>query len=507
MVQNQSGRLAILSLPPGVVRDNTEYGAKGRWWDTDLVRWYGAMVGPIGGWRRRDEAPVQGAARAIIAWRDNAGTRHIAIGTHRGLFAKRAAGTTTEITPAGYVTGQISGGAHAGFGQGPFGTGAFGVPRPDTGDLTDATIWDLDTFGERLVACANTDGALHAWDLDNANPAEPVAGAPTQCLGLVVTAERSLMAYGASGDSRTLAWSDLEDMTDWTPGAENQAGDFTLSTQGSIVRALRLGSQILILTTVDAHVCTYRRPPYVYGFERVGHGCGAISRGCAVAAGQMAMWWGRGGFWRYDGGAVYPLRCDLQDYLWDDLNRGQRSKIAAYHNSRHGEVTWLYPSASSSEVDAYVTYSYRHDWWSKGRMARGCGAEEGAFDYPLLVSIETEAGETVGYVYEHERGHHYDGAIPFAETGPIELGAGEQVAKVGGVIGDEASVGQVELGFRTRMFPNAPETTVANVALTARGEADLRFTARQVRMRIEGAAAESWRFGTARLRIGAGGGR
>lgn len=62
-----------LSLPPGVWGDGTEYQSKGRYAEAQLVRWYGAALGPVGGWRRRGAGAVSGKARAALAWTANDG--------------------------------------------------------------------------------------------------------------------------------------------------------------------------------------------------------------------------------------------------------------------------------------------------------------------------------------------------------------------------------------------------------------------------------------------------
>lgn len=40
-----------LDLPPGVYRNGTLYQAKGRWYDSNLVRWASGSIGPVGGWQ------------------------------------------------------------------------------------------------------------------------------------------------------------------------------------------------------------------------------------------------------------------------------------------------------------------------------------------------------------------------------------------------------------------------------------------------------------------------
>ena len=113
----------------------------------------------------------------------------------------------------------------------------------------------------------------------------------------------------------------------------------------------------------------YSGLPFVFSFERIGFGCGAISKGCVAAIGQRAVWWSTSGFWLYDG-AIQPLESDVWDFLRLDVNAAQRSKVTSFHNSAHGEVWWFYPSASSSEVDRYVYWDYRRNHWGKGSLAR-----------------------------------------------------------------------------------------------------------------------------------------
>lgn len=484
---------------PGVFRNGTEYETSGRWQDANLVRWYGRQLGPIGGWRPRSNNAVTGKARTILPWKTLGSDRWIGIGTHSNLYVQNSAGQVFDITPIGFVAGAADESAGAGFGFGPFGSDAFGTPRRDTGSGTPALVWDLDTWGQYLVGCAASDGKLHQWTLNTAVKAAPVSGAPTSCLGLVVTEQGFMMALGAGGDPRRVQWSAQGDNTDWTPSAANQAGDIDLITSGTIVKGAKLGPLVLVLTDLDAHVGRYLGLPYVYEFERVGYGCGAMSKGCVVAMGQQAVWWSKSGFWIYDG-STRPIECEVFDFLTRNLNQSQKSKISGFHNAQYGEAWWFYPSAASSENDSYVYWDYRRDHWNVGALGRLCAAEPSVFKWPLAM-------DAAGLCYEHEVGSAYDGALPFAETGPFELGNGDQIMQCRSLIADEATPGQATVSFRTRLYPDAAETVVDAVALTSAGRADLRFAGRQVKMRVTQAASTPWRFGRARLELQAGGRR
>jgi hypothetical protein len=188
----------------------------------------------------------------------------------------------------------------------------------------------------------------------------------------------------------------------------------------------------------------------------------------------------------------------VSDYVFRNMNASQQSKVYAVHNSQFGEVWWFYPSATSNEIDSYVLYNYREGHWSIGLLPRSSGTGPGAFDKPLMMGVD-------GYLYEHEVGLVQDEENVFAESGPVQIGAGDDVMSVREVIPDELNQGDVELMFSTKFYPNGDETefgpfSTANPTLA-------RFTGRQIKMRIKQTRPDSWRVGTMRLDAVAGGRR
>ena len=219
--------------------------------------------------------------------------------------------------------------------------------------------------------------------------------------------------------------------------------------------------------------------------------------GAAVNADGRALWMSQGGFWAYDGFAQ-PLPCTVQDYVFANLNTSQLAKISGYHRAEHGEVVWHYPSSQSTECDSYVAFQYRENCWHIGSLERTCGVDEGAFPNPMAMSPD-------GYLYEHEVGWDYDGAIPHAETGQIQIGTGDQVMLVKGVMPDDRTLGDVSIAFYVKDRPDSSDTTYGPYTLTEK--TDLRFTARKARVRYTGVRATDWRVGEPELDIQAGGRR
>lgn len=491
--------LIPLQLPPGVYKNGTDQQAAGRWIDASLVRWSEGVMKPVAGWDEFTESSIGVPVRGSIGWRDNDGALRIVGGTYNGLHYIGQQGSIVDITPTGLSAGRIDAGANIGFGGGLFGVGSFGTPRTPTDILLPPTVWSMDTFGDLLLAVSPDDGRLVTWDNIPTNLATFVAGAPEDLRGVVVTEERFAMLLGADGDPRKVAWGDQESISVWNPAATNQAGEFVIQTSGSIMTGTRVRGQTLILTDVDAHTATYVGPPFVYGFERVGTNCGIIAPDAGASMEGGFIWMGRNGFYSFNGGAVERLPCDVADYIFGDINLTQKGKITAVCLAPQNEIWFFYPNGN--ENDRYVVYNYREQHWTVGDLGRTSGLECGVFERPLWF-------DSTGKLWRHEVGTAYPGAaLPFAESGPFQLGAGDQVMSATSLIPDERTQGDVQVIFKTRFHPNDVERSYG--PYLPANPTDVRFTGREVRMRVEGRAARPaiWRWGIPRVDAVAGGRR
>jgi len=483
--------LASIELAPGVYRHGTELDSANRYRDVNFVRWQNGSLRPIGGWVTRKQSAFASKPRGAIAWADNSQDSRIVAGTYEKLYTVNAGGTVVDITPVGFSVGNESAQVNTGYGGSLWGTSTYGTTRPSDGVPERCTTWALDTWGQYLLACSSDDGKIYEWQLNPANPAALVANAPTQNKGIVVTDERFVFALGANDNPRRVQWCDRENNTEWTPLITNQAGDFDLQTAGEIMQGLRVKGKTLILTTTDAHLANYAGPPAVYGFLRIGTSCGATSRSSAVSVDEGAFWMGQSAFFLYNGSAVKEMQCDVTDYVFSDINDSQRSKICAIHNAAFGEVWWFYPSGDSTENNRYCVYDYKEGHWNIGQLARTAGFDAGVFSTPIWFDDN-------GNIYNHESGLIHDSA-PYAETGPIMLDVGERLAKVTKVIPDEKVQGEVTLSFKTRLYPNAAETTHGPFNISS--PTSVRFQGRQFRMRVDGVNYKDWRVGKMRLNI------
>jgi len=500
--------LIPLKLPPGIARNGTDYENSGRWRDANLVRWHNQSLRPIGGWTQRITAgaTITGVTRGMIAWVDNSDNSNLAVGTESNLYYISDGGTSYDITPTGFTSGNATASTNTAYGGGYYGgtttdtdeDSLYGTSQPSSGIFQEVTTWSLDNWGEYLLGMTADDGVLYEWQLNTGTVAQAVSNAPVDNRAMFVTEERFVMLLGAGGNPRKVQWCNQEDNTDWTASDTNQAGDFELQTTGQIMCGCRMKGRGLILTDNDAHSVTYQGAPFVYGFERVGTACGVASRKTLVAIDEGAFWMGKRAFFMFDGSVAKELPCEVSDYVFDDINEDQITKSFAVHNSQYGEVWWFYPSGGSNECDKYVAFDYKENHWEIGELERTSGIDSGVFRHPIWIDASNN-------LYNHENGYTHGSLTPFVESAPISLGNGDQVMKVNQLIPDELTQGEVKVRFKTRNYPNDTETT--HDLLTMGNPVSTRFTGRQVRMRIEGNGNNNWRVGVMRVEARPGGRR
>lgn len=490
----ETDRYFPLRLPPGVVKNGTKYQSKGRWVDSHLVRWSEGILRPVGGWvTLKDGAGVDlaatGVPRGSHSWRTDDGGIWLAAGTVGSGTTKAYAllgFTLTDITTAGFPScNRDANFASLGnYGQGPYGRGLYGRGSA-VAQLTEADTWQFDNFGQTLIGLATCDGRPLSWDLNPVNDFVAISGAPTGVRGIVVTPERFLFALGQTGNKRKIQWTDQESLA-WTG---EQAGDFTLQAKGILLAGRRTTSQTVLFTDEDAHTATYLGPPFVYGFKQICGNCGLIGPHASVELGNVVYWMSRKQFFKFDG-VVLPVPSEVSDYVFSDIAMAQRYKIFAWAVPEFNEVWWFYPSGSSLENDRYIIYNVLENTWAVGRLARNTGVSSGVLAAPVLFASD-------GKLYQHETDDNRGSEVPFVESGPVEVADGEQFLDMQTLIPDEKTLGDTSVTFYLANAPTETETTEGPFSLA--NPTDVRFQARQMRIRFQEARQTAWRIGVPRL--------
>lgn len=382
-------------------------------------------------------------------------------------------------------------------------------------------LWDIDNFGEDLVANIRG-GGIYYWHrgLGLSSPALPLtqavtvdsivftpADVPVHANQILVSPnDRHLIAMGCEDIGATdpdlllVRWSDQEDAYTWTPLRTNSAGGQRLGSGSYIIVGMRTSNNILIWTDLGLWSMTYIGMPYVFGFQEVAEGLSIIGPNACINIGSSQLWMDRGIFYSYTG-QVQELPCTVKDYVFSDLNYLQGYKVYAGHNHAFSEVFWFYPSASSTENDRYVVYNYAEQLWSMGNLERTAWLDMGRNTNPVACD------RTPGLLYYHEYGDDANGQpmTAYIDSADIDAGGGDRYMFLSRFIPDvlfRGSGQQQALGITIygRPAPLKPKTTLTQLQVTPyTGEQYIRLRDRQLSFRIESTTpGTGWRLGTVR---------
>jgi len=226
-------------------------------------------------------------------------------------------------------------------------------------------------------------------------PITAISGASStplsQAFFIISDASRFVILFGTNDygsttfDPMVIRWSDQESYTEWAPSITNQAGSVRLSHGSRIVTALQSRQEIVVWTDSTFYSLQYLGPPYVWGTQLLADNVSIAGPNAAALGSGVTFWMGVDKFYKYDG-RVQTLRCDLRQYIFDDINLQQSDQIFASTNEGFNEVWFFYCSANSYTVDKYVVYNYFEDVWYYGTMARSAWLDSGLRDYPMAAT-------------------------------------------------------------------------------------------------------------------------
>lgn len=91
--------LIPLEVPPGIVKADSPNAAKGRYTDSNKIRFYNDKVEKWGGWEQFIPETLLGICRGAVSWSNKYGNTNAAFGTHLKLYALLGDDALSDITP------------------------------------------------------------------------------------------------------------------------------------------------------------------------------------------------------------------------------------------------------------------------------------------------------------------------------------------------------------------------------------------------------------------------
>jgi hypothetical protein len=417
----------------------------------------------------------------------------------------------------------------AGYGLGGYGLGGYGTgsspPTPNNGSIFETVDYYLDNWGETLIISPEGAPIFYWSPISGYQNAAMITNSPLQNNGaFVAMPQQQVMAWGSTynslSDPLQIRWSDVGNYNDWTPTVTNQAGGYHIPTGSIIRRGFQGPSQQYWWTDIDLYVAQYTGPPFVYGFSKIGTGCGLIASKGVAQVGSTVYWMSQKQFFMVSGSnAPQPIPCSVWDYVFQNLDWNNVDNIEAAPNSQFNEISWFFPSVDSpnGENDSYVCYNVLYNEWDVGKLARTAWIDQSVLTVANGLHGPIGAG-TDGYIYMHETSNDLAGQPINAsfKTGYFSLTNGNDLVFVDWALPDmkwgqysQAQTAQVKITFNVTEYAGQEPTAYGPFVFTkSTPYIEPRFRGRFVQIVVESDDAGSfWRLGSIRYRYSTSGRR
>ncbi len=406
----------------------------------------------------------------------------------------------------------FSGWGLGGYGNGGWGTGV-SVPA-GTGNPITVTDWSLTNWGETLIACP-FGGPIYTWSaLDGFQNAGVIPTAPFFNGGIFVSQPQQILVAWASvqstgvQDPLIVRWSNALDFTNWTVSSQTWAGSFHIPTGSIIMGGIQSAQQGIIWTDIDCYVMQNVGQPIVFGFNRVGSGCGLVGQhACGVLNGNV-YWMGPNNFFVLGNNGVTPIPCSVWNFIFNNIDVENIWKVKCAVNSLFNEISWFFPQAGTggnTENSLYVKWNANENEWDYGSLGRSAWIDVTVLGNPI-------GSDLTGLIYQHDIGYNA-GTLAMDssfQTGYWSISEGNDLAIVDWILPDmtfgtfgSGTSANLNLTFYATDYTGDTPRVYGPFPFSSGTEyINTRIRGRFMSMKVEGMDLNSfWRIGRLRYRF------
>jgi len=230
-----------------------------------------------------------------------------------------------------------------------------------SGGYTGTNRWQFVQFGNYALA-ANGSEKIQYYDVNSSSLfADLAAAAP---VAKYVTAVRDFVVganIGAGTYPSRVQWSDINDPTDWTPGAASQS-DYQDIPDGGDITGITGGEFGIVFLEKAIVRMSYIGSPLFFQFDTISRNIGCIEGGSIAQYGGITYFLSDDGFYSCDGQNIIGIGAEKVDrYFYANANIGDIDSISAAVDPERNLVIWNYTTVSGNR--ALLIYNYETKKW------------------------------------------------------------------------------------------------------------------------------------------------
>ena len=238
-----------------------------------------------------------------------------------------------------------------------------GLDALTTTGYSTVEAWDITQFGSKMIL-ANGADQLQAYDLGSSTYfADLAAAAPAAKFVTVV--RDFVVAANVGGEENKVYWSDINDETDWTPGAASQS-DSQVVPDGGNITGIAGGEYGLIFLERAIYRMSYAGSPFFFQFDAISRTLGCTSNGSIAQFGNLTYFLSDDGFYACDGKSVKNIGVEkVNRWFFDNVSLTEiQSGMSATIDPVRKLVIWNFKNNFGRRFLLY--YSIDLDKWSYG---------------------------------------------------------------------------------------------------------------------------------------------
>ena len=222
--------------------------------------------------------------------------------------------------------------------------------------------WKFSQFGQTVLAVNNSSG-VQAWTIGSSTAFANVATSP---VAKYITTVRDFVVCGhldGGSNANKISWSDINDYSDWTPGATSQSDSQVLPDGGNIT-GLTGGEFGLVFLEKAIVRIQYTGSPLFFTVDTISRGLGCFEGNSIAQYGGTSFFLADDGFYTCDGQNVVGIGQEKVDrWFFDDCNLNELDSMSTAVDPIKKLVVWNYANVGGAR--SILIYNWQISKWSR----------------------------------------------------------------------------------------------------------------------------------------------
>lgn len=222
--------------------------------------------------------------------------------------------------------------------------------------------WNFVQFGNTVLA-ANNENKIQSFTLGSSTYFGDVSVNAPVAKYITIVRDFVVAANLNNGEnSNQLAWSDINDETDWIAGGASQSDTQTIPDGGNI-QAVSGGEFGLVLLDRAIVRMTYIGSPFFFQFDTIARGIGCVEGSSVVQYANTTYFLGEEGFYSCDGQSVTPIGNEKIDrWFYSNANPALLNKMSTAVDPLRKIVVWNFVNIFGG--NSLLIYNWQVQKWS-----------------------------------------------------------------------------------------------------------------------------------------------